>query len=300
MNNPILSSLVQELTISGVTFFVRGMTVSEVLHLNIRVGAAGVIGQVEFLTIGQECLVGWRDLRFERDGEMMELGFSKENIHQIPARILIRIGEFAYNNLTLLTEAESDKLRGYIRFSTYLSDEKNKAQEKTYDCVTCIKNGLHEKRSCGLVNKQEMIERILGKPEEKKVVERKKSAAEIMSPYTVFRSRAAPKTQAPPPVEEVKPVVELEKPVFKIPSVNFSFPECPVSWVPVSLKMLANLLYSAGKSNMPFYQGGVGDQPYKTHSAQQVVLSESARIEMEKMEQDRKKNSKPGSSKGRR
>lgn len=298
MNNPILSSLVQELTISGVTFFVRGMTVSEVLHLNIRVGATGVIGQVEFLTIGQECLVGWRDLRFERDGEMMELVFSKDNIHQIPARVLIRIGEFAYNNLTLLTELEANKLRGYIRFSTYLSDEKNKAQEKTYDCETCIKAGLHEKRSCGLVNKEAMIERILGKVEEKPVFERKKTAAQIMSPYTVFRSRAAPKTQAPP-VEAPKPV-EAEKPVFKIPSVNFSFPECPVSWVPVSLKMLANLLYSAGKSNMPFYQGGVGDQPYKTHSAQQVVLSESARIEMEKMEQDRKKHSKSGGSKGKR
>lgn len=288
MHNPILSQLIQEFTINDVTFYVRGMSVSEVLHLNIRTAAAGMMGQSDFLTIGQGCTVGWRGLRYYQNEELFEVEFSTDAVRLLPVHVLQRIGEFAYSSLTVLTDVEADQLRGYIRFSTWLSDEKNKAQEKTYDCMTCIRDGHYTRRVCGLANKQALIDQIHGRPDEPEPeAPRKKTEKEIMSPYTVYRMRPVEKKKAlPVPAAPVAP----EKIIVKIPGVNFSFPECPVSWVPVPLKMTANLLYSAGKANMPFYPGGVGDQPYKMHSAQQVVLGESARIESEKMDEDRRKS----------
>ena len=306
MTNPILSDLVQELVINNVTFYVRGLSTSEILHLNIRVGPKGAIGQVEFVTIGKDCLVGWSGLRFERRGVLHELKFSPSNIDTLPAAVLYQIGEFAYTQLSMLSETEAQQLKGYIRFSSYLSDEKNKAQEKTYDCDACIKGGYYMNRLCGLPNKQALIDKYHPPTPTTLVVpeapeRKKKSRANIMSSYTVKRSRAAPMDlpgvpQAPEP--EPEPEIK-EAPVFKIPKVNFSYPECPVSWIPSPVKMLANFMYSSGKANMPFYNGGVGDQPYKIYTAQQIVLSESSKIEIERMDEERRQSSSGSKKRGK-
>ncbi len=69
---------------------------------------------------------------------------------------------------------------------------------------------------------------------------------------------------------------------------GFKFPECPISWVPEWLWKSGNILYHSDKSDIPFFSGGLADQPYQLYRLSRIIGSESAKIDEEKRDKNNK------------
>jgi hypothetical protein len=275
--------------IDGSIFHVKGLTVGEYCDLVMKMKREKIPKDSERWNslIFDVALVDWENV-FTEDGE--EFHFSSENRAYIDGESVFKIAKYCYDELTVLSDEERSKFQASIRFLYFCSEPKHENIVKTFDCQTCILKGLARTRMCGRFSDEQIEElgRQLRNEEEEASEASKIANKDMTSKYKTNRSRVKP-TVAEKPVEQ-RSVLMLD---------GYKYPECPVSYVDEWISLLTGMLYHAGKSNLPFFGGGVVDQPYKLLQAQKVVSGEASAIEREEMEKDRKEMER-SSKKGRK
>lgn len=276
-----LGRLIREYTYDGSTFYVRGLTVGEFCDLAMQ----GLLKDSErfWVEIALTGVVGWEDIFVEdEDGGHQELEFSEDGKQGLPIEVLVYLGKKIYNELTILSDDESKKFEAATRFLHFCSGDKNKSVAETFDCETCLRKGLARLRPCGRFTKEEIEQymgELQGEGEETPQKASQKPVKNMKSKYKSKRTKMAFEN------EEVKP---KPKKVDTIVLDKYSYPECPVSYIDSWINILCGILYHCAKSNIPFFDGGIVDQPYKYYRAERVVSSESSVIESEEMERARK------------
>jgi hypothetical protein len=100
------------------------------------------------------------------------------------------------------------------------------------------------------------------------------------------------------PEKKIMQGEEIELPTNNFPKEkklvigNYTFLECPVSWVDPWMKTLTDVLYDCAKHGLPFFEGGASAQSYKLYRIQKTVAGEANSIENEELEKERKSNKK--------
>lgn len=268
--NKKFGSFIREYKIedTNTIFYVRGLTVQEYLDIYEltqidKIGAADTM----FMRVALTGIVGWKDFSVidEDTEEVVDLEFNEENLEYLPDQYLVKIGEYIYINLTMPSEDEVKKYRGYIRFKYYMSDDDNKSATKYFNCKDCIEHNLWVNRNCGF--SQEKRDSINKKDRPTEDVVNK--SQEIKSRYKSKNKRVKEKSDSKP-----RATLYLQ---------GYEYPECPVSWVDPKIQEWADRLYYVAKANGLFFDGGLANQQNKTFELQRLISLESNLIEYENM-----------------
>ncbi|MBF84969.1 MAG: hypothetical protein CL489_10960 [Acidobacteria bacterium] len=258
-------------------FYLRGLTVGE--YMDLSDGGFlydKTIGNNIFIKIALSCIVGWEELYYEEDGRYLEYEYSEENKEYLESEWLIEIGQYAYYNLSTITEEELNYLKGYVRFMHYLSDDKNKEKSKYFECETCVQFNAYAAKKCGRSTEEiEAIKKKLGKVDSNG--ESKNDVVDKLNKYKRSKNRSSTNKKSKPK----ETTLYLEK---------FDFPECPVSWIPKHLQDWGSRLFHCDKNDVLFFSGGLKDQQNRIFEMQRLITSESNIIEGEKMKEDMKNN----------
>lgn len=255
--------------------FVRGLTVREYIDLGMQGVVRGSVSM--FVAIAMTGIIGWENVEVLSPIGEKTTEFKREYLEDFPEDVLVRVGKFIYMELTEITEDIAKKLQGHIRFLYWASDDKHRFHVENFDCNTCLKKGLARNKKCGKFSNEEIDEwhkRLNGLDEPAEEEEKKSVKDIIKSRYKSKKSR----TTAKPKKKERK----VDK--VRLADCNFEYPECPISWIDEWIKDLGSVLYHCEKSNIPFFAGGVGDQPYFFYKAAKVVIGEANSIEREEHE----------------
>lgn len=264
--------------IEGATFHIRGLTVGEYCDLVYKMGKEKLLkdGDRWNSLVLNSGLIDWEGI-FDEDGDDFE--YDEEAIGFLPDDIGNVLADKIYKELTVLTEDERDKFIASTRFLYFQSEPKNEKIVDTFNCQTCIEKGLAKTRLCGRFTHEQIDEKARElRGEAKNASETPETAPkDLLSKYKTKRNR-------------IKPGREEKTEVSKsgVTLGGFKYPECPVSYVDDWISVLTGMLYHASKANLPFFDGGVVDQPYKLLQAQKIVAGEAGKIESEEIEKERK------------
>jgi hypothetical protein len=277
----------------GATVYLRGLKVSEYVDLAHRGFFSNPSDAYTRIQIAQACIDGW-----EHDIQRIYEDYSPLEIAEelISFEEMIKISQFIVEKLSMLSEDEENKLRGYTRYVHEMSDPKNKKKAESFKCQNCVLYGKHasrkyfckkftpeqaekykqkleaERSKKDRENDELLAEMMLNEQEELRKLERVSEAA---GKYSTSRRRQNRRAG----------VAAKRQPYLVIN--NFKFPECPVSWLDEWIWVSGNMMYHAEKSNIPMFDGGMFDQPHKLYKASRVISSEFAIIDEE--ERKRKK-----------
>jgi hypothetical protein len=294
MNYSLFTSPIE---IQGTIFYARGLTVGEYVHLVMSGSMKASISL--WVKIAETCISGWEELYIENEnGEVELLPFSKDSLLDssiLPIEVMIELGEKIFNSLTLLSPEEEKQFKAATRFLHFASEDNRKAVIDTFDCQTCIRGGSYKSRICGKYSKDELDEiyRELNSIEESRETsaeDTKQSDSDFFSlqnKYSNSKKKNAGMLSAPR-------VAEAPTSQKTMRVGDYTYPECPVSYIPDWISTLAGILYHCSKSNLTFYSGGLSDQPYKLYRAERIVAGESGKIEKEEMEKPDKGKGKKG------
>jgi hypothetical protein len=283
----------------GITFHVRGLTVEEFSILVERTEGKANLSASDFASLAKTCVVGWEDPIIKEGDDFFKLHFSPETFEEyVNLESRLEIGKFAYTHMTVLSDEEALKVKGYVHFLYYLSEEgKEKEREKSFNCEECVKCKAIFSRNCGRKDKKELIEKVLGKQDPTKIISYEIQVQESPLEKAKKKYGRKGKVQSARGMGVKKKTVyeqvlktDNKKPVnYKLKIGEIVFTECPVSYIQPSLKSITSSLFHCVKSNIPYYNGGVADQPNKIFSIQRIIASESASIENARMKRDMKK-----------
>lgn len=256
-----LGKFTSEYKIAGIELAIRGLTVGEFFDLSMSYNLNTLAFMPRaFVEIAHAGIIGW-DLDQEFDLELLDEHLEIEDF--------IAIGKCILQEHTLLPEEVEEKLKGYTRFTHFLSEDKHRGMSDTFNCENCVRRGSVRNRLCGKYTPEE-IDRLTG------VTAAEKKAPVSRSKYKVNKRRFRKKKNN-----------EVSGKVFKF--AEFAFPECPVSWLDEWIWNAGQVLYHAEKSNIPLFSGGLLDQPYKLYRAARVIGAESNKIENERMKKESQK-----------
>ena len=223
----------------------------------------------------------------DENGLGQYLAFDKEYISMIPKEVLDAVGLFIYGEMMVLSDELIQKYKGHIRY-LYALDDKSGSSQSVYlkDCKKCLEAGRDKLFKCGYSEEKKSLLLLNGdiqygeegQPIEVAVPKEKDEPKDLLSRYA-NRSRF---NRGPAKVEPERP--------SSIRFGGFEYPECPVSWVPTSVKNIASKLYDAQKNNMPIFDGGIFSQPNHLYTAAKVVESEYTMIENELKEKEMDKH----------
>lgn len=279
---------------NGEIFYCRGLTVMEYTNLSMRLGENHLsVSQPSFWTdIAFATVVSWENVYLppgeDENGVYQpaeELKYSKENLEYIEPNIIAEIGQFVYNKLSMVSPEEVQKIKGYVRFLYYMSPEKQELQDKRikeFDCKNCLKNGWDTSRNCTNPLRPLLLQQLEDEKEEIKV---KEETEEIDHEKAIFDKYSVKKRiKYTSKARFEKKNKENKKKGGKLRLENFSFPECPVSWIRPDLKQIIKVLYDCAKSENNFFDGGVAQQSNRLYTIQGIVKSEANTIERERMD----------------
>ena len=282
-----LGTFVKEIEIQGVTFYCRGLTAGEYIDLAERCQLR--LTERLYIETAVCGVVGWSN--FYQDGELIRFHPTEMNANFIDdVEVLVELGKFIYHNLSTLSEEEGEKFRGYIRFLYWSSDEKNEKKRQTFDCNHCLSRGISLNRNCGRFDIEFRRAQLGRDVEEETLVKNEEKVASVMSKYGNKKVAIKRDVKEKKKVEEVNKSLGVDRQVTSVMVLNkFAFPECPISWTDEWIKIAADVMYQAEKSDNTLFGGGLFDHPYKIYRASKAVKSEFNAIESERMEEERKK-----------
>lgn len=290
-----LGKFITEYDIDGSTFYLRGLTVAEYSDL-AKKGLLRLTNRL-FIEIAVVGLVGWSDLWVEDgDVEIPVIFGEGATAQDLGEKELVEIGQHIYYEMTTISNEMAQKIKGFIRFLYWSSEDKNKTRAETFDCQVCLEKGLAASRPCGRFEMSHRLEYLEDKfkerqkavSEERATPRRKYGNSKLKDKRESKLKRYAGSDKADSKDNEPAPVGRNHRLILG----KFDYPECPVSWVDEWLKIMAEVMYHSEKSNIPMFEGGLMDQPYQVYRAAKIVKSEYSAIESEKMEAERKKNKK--------
>jgi len=296
-----LGDFVREFKYEGATFFVRGLTVGE--YADLAAQNLLKMGNSLYMEVGHCGLLGWENLYAEdEDGNLSKFEY-KEHMDGdwLDEKTLSNIGKHIYHELTTLSDEDASKLRGFIRFLYWSSDEGNRNQLKSFDCDNCLESGMAVNRPCGeysMEHRRSYLEKrrakaVAAAQEAAQVAAKRVKGRKAYGNDKLRRQRKRRRHDRQKRAEEeAKQNTELKGPKGRqgfIMVGGYRYPECPVSWIDEWVKVVGEAMYHAEKSDMPFFSGGIADQPYQIFRASKVVKSEYGAVEHEEMEKERNK-----------
>lgn len=267
-------------------FYVRGLTVSEMIALNTIFESKERPSAQDFYRVGITTLVGWDNFQVWIDGELYELECLNSNIEKyIEPQHITEIGKYSLGSLTFLSDQEEKKYRGYVNMVFWISDDKKGDRNReSLNCEHCARTGLIMSRPCGRKDKSELIEKYHGK----KDVERKLSSVELakkkLGLKNKIRKSGVEKTAAELEEKRIRDAENAKTMVLG----SFKYPECPVTWIPASIRTMADALWDCSKNSKTFFSSGVADQPHKIYQAEKIVGGEASRLESEEIKKQTK------------
>lgn len=278
-------------TVSGATVYLRSLKVAEYIDLSHRGFFRGT-GEKAFerLQIVLACIQGW-DSETMRDYEGWPVDELVDEL--IDMQEVIRISQFILDHLTNLSEEEEEKLRGYTRYLHEMSDPKKSKTAESFKCQNCILYGKYQSRQkfCGRftpeaaasykrrleeaktqqdIENVELVTQMM--IDEQAELDKLERVAETAGKYGSASRRGRRRASS----SKARPA-KLQYMVIN----KFKFPQCPVSWIDDWIWVSGNIMYHSEKSNMPMFDGGMFDQPYKLYRAARVISSEFATIDEE-------------------
>lgn len=269
-------------------FYVRGLTVSEMIAINQQFESKQIPTASDFYNVGRVCLIGWDNLFEWIDGELYEIQCTDSNIEKyIDPQSISELGKYALAVLSYLSEEEENKYRGYVNMVFWLSDEKRgKSNRESLDCENCVRKSLIFSRPCGRKDKEQLIERIHGKREEKK--EKPLSSFELAKKKFGIKNKLLKASKELSEEEKERKRKEQEEKARTMTLNGFKFPECPITWISSSQRTLADALWDCSKNSKTFFSDGVGGQPHKIYQIEKIIGSESSRLESEEIKKQTK------------
>jgi hypothetical protein len=303
---------VHEVEKGGAIFYVRGLLVGE--YLSLGMFGKKISNDSFWIDVAKMGIVNWKGVQEVSytlpEYKLIEMGewpnvsdkyaiyedmpFSKDYIDYIDYNILIELGIKIYNEFTILSDEETNKFIAATRFLHFLSEPANKTKAETFDCMKCIENNYRKNRLCSRFTDEEaqgIYEYIKGVEEEdveRDEVKPEKDLESLKKKYSTVRNKSM--VFKDDKGDEIKP--RVEKASNKVVLDKYSYPECPVSYIPDWINTMAGVFFHCSKSNITFFSGGICDQPYKFYRAERVVASEGSTIEREEMDKAQKSNSK--------
>jgi len=266
-------------------FLVRGMKVSEWVDYTVfRESMDFKLGEEGKVMVAKMCVLNWRNICDEDDNE---LDFKTEYLDLVDIKILAKVGEHVLTRLTEVSDEDEKRFKGYVRWSMWLSDEKNKSKRKEFDCKECILSKRYEAKRCGLT--QDMRDLIVSSDqsdeddEEASPSPSQKSSSDNLAKFKNRRTNK--QTYHYNKVEEKKALKQSSDGFLLSGTKHFRFPECPVSWISPWMRTVADMMLYCEHKNLNFFEGGVENQYYKSYIIGRIVISEYNRIENEKHEE---------------
>lgn len=278
-----MSYFIEEYEIEGVTFYIRGLTVKEVTELAMdkKSKTKTSFRDSYFFKVAFRAIVGWEDMyALDEDGDIdmsQPIPFSPELVQQLPDHVLREIGAYAYSTLTVVSEDEEQKLRGYVRFAFYMSDKPDAIRD-SFSCKQCLQAKKHLARKCGLTDEEREFILSVGEPEDDSadVEVTKEEHVQVAKRPIKKLTRVATKVITEEESEQKRASIKLG---------GFLFPECPVSWVDDHLRTIGEQLFFCHQNKVSYFSGGVSDQMYKIYSMVKIVGGETSTIENERMKE---------------
>lgn len=273
-----LTQSIYSVVVDGIKFYCRGLTYLEYVNLVDLINPKNVIGSAIWMRVAYCGIVHWGEFY---DNDNRPIPFDPKNFERIDPKTLDKVGRAIYQELTIVTDDDELKYRGYIRFANFLSDEKlGEARRKSFDCKECVRNGHYTYRTCSLPELDSLIAEIRGP----KIVEDEAKKKKGSSKYSTKKKRFST-------VDEFKE--DLEKKAFsdgknKVVIGNLVYPQCPVSYIDTKTTLIANALHHCVTHNKSPLSGGVFEQPYRLFKLQEVVSSESNKIQSEEIKAKQK------------
>jgi hypothetical protein len=269
-------------SVSGSQFLVRGLKTSEWVDFVIfRESTDMRVGNEALVKVAKLCTEDWRNV-LDEDGET--LPFNRDLIDFVPLETLRELGEYSLNTLSSLSEEDERRYKGFVRWSMWLSDEKNKNKAKEFECKSCIEMNRWESKRCGLTqDRRDSIVSADSTEDEDAEVAHSSSQIASSENLSKFKARRSNKqTYHYNKAEEKKSIESNLEGWLLSGTKHFRFPECPVSWIPVWMRTVAEMLLYCEQKDISFFEGGVENQFYKSYLTGRVVISEYNRIENEK------------------
>ena len=273
---------IEEVEIEGVVFSYRGLTVMEMASVLMDSKSRTRIQIMPsfWVKVAMMAIVDWYGVTSDTG---VNVPFNKKLVGELPEHVLETIGKLAYLGQSMLSDEEDSKLRGYVRFANYLSQQPDSVQ-KSYSCRECIKSNRFTSRKCGfteeeraMISQEETPDEDAQTPKEVKLTKNK-----------MIRKTGKSKVDS----TEVKNTLNIN---------DFKFPECPISWVDDYIKTIGDQVLFCHNAKITYFSGGVGNQLNKIYSMVKVVGGELSEIEYERHKSETNKNSpKQTTPRGRR
>lgn len=298
--------------IEEMKFLVRGLTVGEYIDMTMK----GLNKNPEsfFKIIALHCILEWEDvyeveefiienetlkvadIKRDDEGQVVYIEYSEENLQELDDSLLFYVGKDIYYKYSMVSKEEAQKYEAFSRWMYYASEDSSRVKEdiKTFDCEVCVDNEYYKERKCGLSeldfnrvkyrDKKEDVE-----PEAPKISEQKAKVQQLLLknklPDSMFRKSYS-----------VKVVEKEDEEITGLEVIRdyYTYKECPTSFINYEIKIIAEKVYFANKSHIPFMSGGLLEQFNKFIQITQIVTSECNKIEGERMkrEQDEAKRSR--------
>lgn len=278
--------------VKEITFITRGMTVGEYLRLSefFEDREHNSLSQLLWINIAMNSIDGYEEFYFLDEEDMFEKDddseyitiseFDREILNHIPSDIMMHLGRYIHDKLTVIDELEESKFRGYTRFVSFLSDDENKKKNtESFDCEKCAEKGLIHFRNCGRKDKDELIQ---------KYAKDKETPKKKVNPLEKYSS--AKRVKRFESKEQVDNALNKKANVEdgQILLSGFKFPECPITWIENSIKTKVSVFFYCINTNQNFFSGGVDKQPWKWFKYIEIVKSELNAIEAEDIKKRQK------------
>jgi hypothetical protein len=278
-----LGEFVREFKYDGVTFFVRGLTVGE--YADLASQGSLKLSKSFYTEIAVCGIMGWEGIGVPYEDHM-----DGDWIDDDAA--LVAIGKYIYHNLTILQPDVGEKFRGFIRFLYWSSGDDNESQLESFNCDECLDSGRAVNRPCGKYDMEYRRERLMEKRQEGKKAAQSDSEASQrdVRGRSKYRNQKLRRQRTARRERKAEDNKEMSRQRGYMMLGGYKFPECPISWIDEWVKVLGEAMYHSEKSELPFFSGGIADQPYRIFRASKVVKGEYNSIEQEELEKERNKN----------
>lgn len=284
-----LGKFVKPYEIDDVRFYLRGLNLGEYVDL---IEKSGDNISTEILIDVAECgIVTWENFWLNTDNGVEKIKYSKENVQRLGHEELIEIGKYVYEELTVLTDEEKNKFEAFVHFLYWSSDDENKSDVKTFQCQTCLDQGIAIRRPCGKYDMQYRKKRaghtVSEDSEDESDEDDNSDVAKAMAKYRTKKTKTLKNQNKKQKKSKKRDEKKRRKQRRYVKLGDYKMKECPVSYIDDWIKTLGEAIYNCEKSDRNFFDGGVSNQRYKIYKASQVVRSTYNKIEKKDLEDDK-------------